>query len=59
MADFDGFRGVSAGFSQDAKDPGKGKSGARQSIGFQFDVKDAMLGAVLKYKDLQEAGLKT
>ena len=27
--------------------------GARQSIGFQFDVKDSMLGAVLKYKDLQ------
>ena len=29
------------------------RQGARQSIGFQFDVKDSMLGAVLKYKDLQ------
>ncbi|CAL1153819.1 unnamed protein product [Cladocopium goreaui] len=35
----------------------KESKGARQSIGFQFDVKDSMLGAVLKYKDLQEVVL--
>lgn len=35
----------------------KESKGARQSIGFQFYVKDSMLGAVLKYKDLQEVVL--
>lgn len=42
---------------QEGKEATESKSNARQSIGFQFDVKDAMLGAVLKYKDLQEVVL--